>query len=102
AVEAQCAGRRSAALVERGDETALVRNLCHHLVIGHDRHPPPGAGMFTRLDRLSISIRTGIEIRAISVVASARCASRGGCDRPSGPMAREPRPARESSTGGSW
>jgi len=42
AVKAQRAGRRSAALIKRGDEAVLHRNLRHHLVIGHDRHPRVG------------------------------------------------------------
>jgi hypothetical protein len=55
AVEAERAGRRSAALVKRGDEAALLRNLRHHLVIGHDRHPrmkPVRSGNAPGLDQL--------------------------------------------------
>jgi len=44
AVEAQRAGRRSAALVERGDEAVLPGDLRHHLVIGHDRSPRVSSG----------------------------------------------------------
>ena len=39
AVEAQRAGRRAAALVERGDEAALPGDLRRHLVIGRAHDP---------------------------------------------------------------
>ena len=58
AVEAQGAGRRSAALVKRGDEAVLPGDLRHHLVIGHDRHPrvrPYAQGNAPSLDQLPSS-----------------------------------------------